>query len=140
MAEQLEVTATWLGGLATDVRARGHEVRIDEPESAGGADTGMMPTELFCASIASCFALAVGWAAGKRDIEVPGLTVTVRAYRAGKELRYERIDVEVTAEADDKTLTLLVERAKPLCWVSNTLGAGVAVHYSHTSIDGHFRK
>jgi putative redox protein len=140
MAEQLEVTATWLGGWQTDVRAREHGVRVDEPASVGGEDTGMMPTELFCASMASCFCLAVGYAAKKRDIELPGLTVVVRAHRAGRELRYESLDVEVQAEADDETLARLVERAKPLCWVSNSLAAGIAVEYRHTSLDGHFRK
>jgi uncharacterized OsmC-like protein len=100
----------------------------------------MMPTELFCASIASCFCLATAYAAKKRDIELRGLSVTARAVRAGTELRYERVDVEVCAEADDATLARLVERAKPLCWVSNTLAAGVALEYRHTSIDGHFRK
>ena len=45
----LEVVATFRGGFATDVTAREHTVRIDEPATAGGTDTGMMPTELFCA-------------------------------------------------------------------------------------------
>ena len=69
----LEVVATWRGGLATDVRARQHTIRVDEPLTSGGGDSGMMPTELFCAALASCFCLAVGFAAGKRDQEVPGL-------------------------------------------------------------------
>ena len=32
----LEVVATWRGGLATDVQARGHAIRVDEPVTAGG--------------------------------------------------------------------------------------------------------
>ena len=85
----LEVVATWRGGLATDVRARQHTIRVDEPLTSGGGDSGMMPTELFCAALASCFCLAVGFAAGKRDQEVPGLKVTVTAERVEGELRYE---------------------------------------------------
>ena len=77
----LEVVATWRGGMATDVQARGHTIRVDEPTTSGGDDSGMMPTELFCAALASCFCLAVGFAAGKRDQEVPGLKVTVTAER-----------------------------------------------------------
>jgi putative redox protein len=140
MGDRLEVTATWLGGLATDVRARGHEVRVDEPEAAGGTDTGMMPTELFCASLATCFCLAVAYAARKRDLEVPGLAVVVRAERPGRELRYDRISVDTAADLDDATLALLVERARPFCWVSNTLSEGVEVEYGHTSLDARFRK
>lgn len=140
MAERIEVTATWRGPWATDVGTRGHQIVIDEPERAGGDDTGMMPTEAFIASLAACFCMAVAWAAGKRDLEVPGLTVTATARRAGTELRYECIDVDTRAELDDATLSRLVDRARPFCWVSNTLAAGVRVEYRHTSIDGRFRK
>ncbi|MEA2277878.1 MAG: hypothetical protein QOC78_2838 [Solirubrobacteraceae bacterium] len=140
MAESLEVTATWRGGLAADVRAREHGVRIDEPPSAGGEDTGMMPTELFCAALASCFCLAVGWAATKRGQEVPGLSVTVRAVRAGRELRYERLVVETAAAIEAEALARLVERAQPLCWVSNTLASGVAVEYVHTTVNADLGK
>jgi uncharacterized OsmC-like protein len=140
MPEHLEVTARWRGGWATDVSARGHEVRVDEPLAAGGQDTGFMPTELFCAALASCFCLAVAFAAGKRGIEVPGLRVVVRAERAGRELRYDRVVVETRAELDDAMLRTLVERARPLCWISNSLVAGVTLEYARTSLEPRFRK
>ena len=133
----LEVTASWRGGWATDVRAREHTVRVDEPD---GTDSGMMPTELFCAALASCFCLAVAFAARKHDLELEGLEVTVRARRAGEELRYEHLTVETRATADDATLAKLVKRARPLCWVSNTLAAGPDVEYVYTTLDGRFRK
>jgi len=140
MAERIEVTAVKRGGWATDVSVRGHEVRIDEPESAGGEDTGMMPTEAFMASIAACFCMAVAWAGRKRGIDVPGLKVVVTAERAGLELRYGHIDVDTQAGLDEETLTLLVERARPACWVSNTLAEGAEVEYRHTSLDARFPK
>ena len=140
MAERLEVRATFRGAWATDVVARGHEVRIDEPTSANGDDTGMMPTEVFLASLAACFCMAVAFAGRKRDLEVPGLEVVVTAERAGSDLRYGRIVVETRSELDDPTLARLVERARPFCWVSNTLAEGVDVEYSHTSLNTRFRK
>jgi uncharacterized OsmC-like protein len=141
MSGRLEVTAVWRGGWATDVRARDHEVRVDEPASAGGGDTGLMPTELFCASLASCFCLAVAFAGRKHGLEVPALSVVVTAERAGTELRYEHITVETSAALDDDTLAGLVRRARPLCWVSNTLAEGVTVEYGRrTSLDAHFGK
>ena len=42
----MEVTATFHGGFEATVEARGKTVPVDEPESAGGGDTGFMPTEL----------------------------------------------------------------------------------------------
>jgi uncharacterized OsmC-like protein len=140
MAEPLEVRAVWRGGWETDVTAREHTVRVDEPMD-GATDTGMMPTELFCASLASCFCLAVSFAARKRGIDVPDLAVVVRARRAGDELRYGSFTVDTHAAVDDETLALLVRRARPFCWVSNTLAAGVDVEYGHhTSRDARFRK
>ena len=129
MAEGLEVTATFRGGFRADVEARGHTVAIDEPADHGGEDEGFMPTELFCGALASCFCLAIGHVARKRSLDVPGLTVTVRSERAGRELRYARLVVECAASLDDDTLGLLMERARPFCWVSNTLAAGVEVEY-----------
>jgi putative redox protein len=129
MAEGLEVTATWRGGYRADVSARGHEVAIDEPEESGGGDAGFMPTELFCGALASCFCLAIGHVARKRSIDVPELEVTVRAERAGRELRYGRLLVGCAAAVDATVLDMLIERARPFCWVSNTLAAGVTVEY-----------
>ena len=137
----LEVVATWRGGFATDVVARQHTIRVDEPLTAGGTDTGMMPTELFCAALASCFCLAVGFAAGKRDLDVPGLSVSVTAERVEGELRYEHFVVRTEAELEPDLLARLVERARPLCWISNSLASGVSVEYVHaTTVNEHFRK
>jgi putative redox protein len=134
MAERLEVTARWRGGFRADVDARGrHTVAVDEPIEHGGGDEGFMPTELFIAALASCFCLAIGHVARKRSLDVPGLTVTVRAMRAGRELRYEKFVVLSAADVEDEVLDMLIERATPFCWVSNTLAAGVEVEYGRVT-------
>ncbi len=140
MAEGLEVTATWQGGYHALLDARGHEISVDEPDWAGGGDAGAMPTELLCASIASCYCLALAFAAGKRGRELPGLRVIVRTQRAGKELRYGRFDIEAQAEVPDEQLAALIEPARRLCWVSNTLAHGVELSYRYTAVDGRTRK
>ena len=132
MAEQLEVSAAWLGGWRAQVDARGHEIAVDEPESAGGADAGAMPTELLLASIASCYCLALAFVAGKRGRDLPGLRVTVRTKRVGSELRYGRFDVEAQADVPADELAALLEPARRLCWVSNTLAEGVELSYRCT--------
>jgi uncharacterized OsmC-like protein len=139
MADAIEARATWRGGYATDVRARGHELRVDEPPGTGD-DTGMMPTEVFIASVASCFCLAVAHVARKREIETPGLEVTVRAERAGTELRYGRMTVTAAAAIDGAVLERLLEPARRVCWVSNTLAAGIDVEYRSAILDEHSPK
>jgi uncharacterized OsmC-like protein len=129
MSDSRHVEARWTGDLSAVVTARGHELLADEPVDAGGGDAGMMPTELIFAALSSCFCLAVAHVAAKRDIELPGLRVSVDAERIGRELRYGRIRVEVAAAAGDADLAALVERAKPFCWVSNMLANDLEVTY-----------
>ena len=135
MSEGLEVTATWIRGFQARVEARGHEIAVDEPEADGGADEGVMPTELLCASIASCFCLALAFCAGKRGREMPGLRVVVRCIRAGRELRYERFEIDARAVVPEEELAALMEPARRVCWVSNTLAHGVELSYGYTSVD-----
>ncbi|MEA2248161.1 MAG: hypothetical protein QOH46_2690 [Solirubrobacteraceae bacterium] len=121
----LEVHAVWRGGLAAEVHARGHRIAVDEP--VDGGDTGAMPTELLCASLASCFCLAIGHVAGKRGIELPDLRVDVRAERDGRALRYGRFVVTASSSPPAAELAALVERARRFCWVSNTFAAPPAI-------------
>lgn len=130
--EALEVSARWNGGLAVGVEARGHRLAVDEPPEAGGDDGGMMPTEVFLASLVSCFCLALAWKAGREGTELPGLRVEGRAHRAGRELRYDRIVVTASADVPGEELARLVDRARRLCWVSNTLAKPPAIEYRTT--------
>jgi uncharacterized OsmC-like protein len=135
VSEAAEVTATWLRGFEARVETRGHVIAVDEPVEDGGTNAGVMPTELLAASIASCFCLALAFAAGKRGRELPGLEVGVRRVRAGRELRYERFEVEARAEVPEEELAALMEPARRVCWVSNTLAHGVELSYGYTSVD-----
>lgn len=135
-----EVTATWLGGWRARVAARGHQIEVDEPAQDGGTDAGAMPTELLSAAIASCYCLALAFAAAKRGRELPGLRVVVRRERAGRELRYAAFDVEAQAEVPEAELAKLIEPARRLCWVSNTLAEGAQLRYRHTGVDVRTRK
>ena len=135
MSEDFVVTATWLRGFQARVRTRGHEIAVDEPVAEGGKDAGVMPTDLLAASIASCFCLALAFTAGKRGRELPGLQVVVRRVRAGRELRYERFEIDARAEVPEHELAALMEPARRVCWVSNTLAHGVELSYGYTSVD-----
>ena len=135
MSEEFVVTAAWQQGFQARVYTRGHEIAVDEPVADGGNDAGVMPTDLLAASIASCFCLALAFAARKRDRELPGLEVVVRRVRAGRELRYERFEIDARAEVAEDELAALMEPARRVCWVSNTLAHGVELSYGYTSVD-----
>jgi uncharacterized OsmC-like protein len=130
----MKVVATFHGGMAATVEARGHRVAVDEPPSAGGEDQGFMPTELLFGGLASCFALALGHAARKREVELPGLTVEVTAERPGSELRYDRVVVTASARVPQDKLADLVDKAARLCWVSNTFAKPPQIEYRATEV------
>jgi putative redox protein len=136
VAEFLEVRAAWRGGYESLVDARGHKIPVDEPETAGGTNAGMMPTEVFCAAVASCYCLALAHVAAKRSLDLPGLSVTVRAERAGSELRYGRLLVRARADVPDERLAALIEPARRVCWVSNTLAGELALEYGYAPAKG----
>ena len=64
-------------GYTHDVELDGHELVIDEPEAAGGADLGPSPTRMLGAALASCTAITLemyadrkGWDVGELEVEV----------------------------------------------------------------------
>ena len=73
----MKATARRTEGYAHALSIRGHELTVDEPESAGGTDTGPNPQELLAASLASCTAITIemyagrkGWTVGTVEVEV----------------------------------------------------------------------
>jgi uncharacterized OsmC-like protein len=115
----VRLTAVWQGGYHVRTSVRGFEVVIDEPPEAGGEDNGPMPTELFLASLAACFAASVAHAARKLDVDLPDLTVEADGRYTG--LRFSALQLLVRSSLPRGQLEPLVERARNYCYVSNTL-------------------
>jgi putative redox protein len=110
--------ATWAGGWRCDVRAGGFSLVVDEPVDVGGTGLGPMPTDLLLASLSSCYALALSWAAGKRGITLPDLEVTATGTYQGQ--RFSELVLTVRTSLAAGELTPLLEPAKRVCYVSNT--------------------
>ena len=117
----LSVDATWEGGYRCSVKARDHVMIVDEPTHAGGGDAGPQPTEVYLASVASCFALAVYHVARKRSIDLPDLRV--RAVGEYKGPGFVKVRVEVVSTFSRAELEPLLDRASAVCYVSNTMRA-----------------
>jgi putative redox protein len=95
------------------------EVVVDEPESAGGTDSGPQPTDLLLACVSSCFALALAFTARKRGVELLDLDITAVGRYAG--LRFDRISLMVSSASPSDVVRDLVQEAQRVCYVSNTL-------------------
>jgi putative redox protein len=71
-------------GYAHDVEIEGgHELLIDEPESAGGSDRGPSPTRLLAAALASCTAITMEMYAQRKEWDLSDVEVIV-------DMEYER--------------------------------------------------
>jgi putative redox protein len=73
----VKVSAKRRKGYAHGLTARRHTLVADEPEKAGGADTGPTPQELLALSLASCTAITMemyaerkGWQLGPVEVDV----------------------------------------------------------------------
>src|SRR3954454_11460696 len=78
------VQASWEPGpLRCEVAVEGFTVSVDEPESVGGTGRAPQPTDLFLTSVASCFALALVYSAGKQGLDLDSVRVQVIGEYAG---------------------------------------------------------
>lgn len=125
----LEVEAVWKKKYRVEVTARQFEVPVDEPPQYSGDDTGMMPTELFLASIASCFCMALVYAARNRKISVGDMMVRAFGHTDPKNFTFRRIVVRVISTLSEADLETIVPLAKRYCFVSNAVTQSCPIDY-----------
>lgn len=66
------------GSFAQDVLvARTHQLRADEPEDVGGANTGPTPYQLLQAGLGACTTMTIRMYARRKDIPLESVSVTV---------------------------------------------------------------
>jgi uncharacterized OsmC-like protein len=69
------VEVGYLDGEAYEIRVRGHQARIYQPATVGGADSAPTPTELFVGPLAVCVAFYAGRHLTRHDLSREGLKV-----------------------------------------------------------------
>jgi uncharacterized OsmC-like protein len=126
----MEVQAVWEKNYQVEVKARQFQVQIDEAPEYHGDDTGMMPTELFLCSLASCFCLALVFIARKKRIEVKDMVVNVKGKKDIKNFIFSSLLVEVESSLMPETLEEIIPLAKKYCYVSNTVSKSCPIEYA----------
>lgn len=131
MAREMVIRS--VAGDAYDMDVKGHVVRVDQPEVAGGTNTGPSPTDLWVASLGGC----VAYYAGKylRDHDLP-TDVTVRTiYKmALGPARVARIQITVEAPGLPADQQAAFDEAISHCTVHNSLHQPPAVEISTTEV------
>ena len=121
------VQATWEPGpLRCDVAVDGFMLSVDEPEAESGTGLAPPPTDLFLASVASCFTLALVYSAGKQRLQLSGVRVRVVGDYAGARFDAIHLVIDVAGPSPEE-LGRLVTAAERVCYVTNTLRQPVEV-------------
>lgn len=131
-------TSTTRDTLETDVLTRGFVLRVDEPESAGGNETGPTPYDLLAGALASCTTLTLRIYADRKGYPLKAAHATVTHSRVhAKDCqdceheagRIERFDKTLRLEGsltDEQRADLL--RVADKCPVHKTLHGQIEVH------------
>ena len=108
-----------------DVRVRDHIVAADEPQEAGGDDTGPSPQELLAASLAACTAVTMEMYAERKGWDVGPVEVDCQYTPAerGCPTRFELV-VRLPDGLEDEKVTRLMQIAAK-CPVHRTLDGEV---------------
>jgi putative redox protein len=124
-------------GLAQRVGVGPHELRADEPTSAGGTDSGPNPYDLLLAALGACTSMTLGLYARRKKWPLQAVTVRLRHSRVHaadcescetKEGLLDRIerDVELAGPLDETQRSRLLEIANR-CPVHRTLTSEIDI-------------
>ncbi|HEX5237874.1 MAG TPA: OsmC family protein [Sphingomicrobium sp.] len=110
-------------------RAGTHSVIADRPEGRhGGLGLGFNGGELLALAIGGCFCNDMQAIADQMGIEIADLAVSVTIDFTDQPSRAARARMEVNCRlADESDSSELIERAKGLTTIANSLSAGVPV-------------
>jgi len=117
------------GTRATVGRAGNHSVVADRPEgTAGGMGLGFNGGELLALAIGGCFSNDMQALADEMGVSIADLRITVDIDFAGKPSRATAARMEVECSlADGSDPSALIERAKAITTIGNSLRAGIPV-------------
>jgi putative redox protein len=101
-SEGLVVVRGAATGFAQQVTAGSHRLHSDEPETAGGTDTGATPYDLLLAALGSCTSMTVSMYARRKQWPLNGVTVR---------LRHRRVHAADCAECEtQKAMITVIDR------------------------------
>jgi putative redox protein len=140
LAGTVVVSETREGKFTQAIAAGPHFLRSDEPEAAGGLDSGPGPYDLLCAALGACTSMTMRLYADLKKIPLERATVRLKhdkihaadcedcETREGKVDRIDRV-IELEGPLDDAQRAKLLEIADK-CPVHRTLHSEVSVKTS----------
>jgi uncharacterized OsmC-like protein len=132
MASTIKLTASWKGGMHTDVQGGGHTIIIDQPEAAGGKDEGPNPLIIFLSALGGCLATIAAIIARQERLEIRKFDVEVegdidKAFLLGKTkegragLTEIRAKVNLDADMTEEEKEVFIGRVDSRCPISDNM-------------------
>jgi putative redox protein len=116
------IVVTYDGGMRFTAQIRTHRVTVDQPERAGGDDTGPMPLELVGTALGTCIAFYIQQFLHARKLPYEGMRVEVEQHRAAQPSRLGAFVVRVVLPTVlPPAYTELIERVAHSCPAHGTL-------------------
>jgi putative redox protein len=119
---------------ACESKIRDHHLNCDRPVEKGGGNDGPMGGEYFLMGLGGCFTSNLLAAIKSRGADVSNVELTVKATLAENPARFSKIEVEVSAQYQDRglmeKLLIIAERG---CIIANTLKNEVELSVSLSS-------
>jgi uncharacterized OsmC-like protein len=122
------IVVTHEGGVRFAAQVRSHRIVVDQPERAGGEDTGPMPLELLGTALGTCIAYYVQQFLQARSLPTAGLRVEVEQHKATNPTRVGLFVVRVVPpDGLGSGHAELLERVARSCPAHGTLTHGAQV-------------
>ena len=121
-----KVQSTSSEQFKTRIANQKHLILADEPEEIGGHDTGMRPSELLHAALASCSSITMRMYANRKEWDLGEITVDVERFEPEEEEPYLAKKIQFSADLDDaQKAKLLVIAGK--CPVHKLLAKAIEI-------------
>jgi uncharacterized OsmC-like protein len=124
-------------GFTQKIHAGAHEFQVDEPTSAGGADSGPSPYDLLLGALGACTSMTAGLYARRKGWPLEEVTVTLRHSKVHaadcadcdtKERMLDQIerDIHFTGPLTDEQRSRLLDITNK-CPLHRTLTSGIGI-------------
>lgn len=133
-----KATSKLVSGLQVDNQVRDFNVRMDEPKSLGGTDTGMNPVEALLAALGSCLTIVAAafakahkidlqefWVELEGDLDPDGFLKGTPGVRNG--FQEVRFTPHIKSSSSPEEIEKYMEFVKSRCPVSDVMLNGTVV-------------
>jgi uncharacterized OsmC-like protein len=117
----MEIRIQHLGDVKFAATTRGHRIVCDQPQSNGGADSGMTPPEFLLASLGTCAGFYAAQYLKNHHLSQNGLEVVVHADKVPAPARLGRFHIDVIAPGLAPEHEAGILRSVNACLIKNTL-------------------